>query len=267
MMTRLATVCTNGGVLCAFWLLTAGGPAKPASAADDALLPAGVRAVWDLEKAHREATPTRERICINGLWRWQPAGEADGVPDGRWGYFKVPGCWPGADDYMQHDCQTVYPHPDWKGAGLGRVSQAWYQREIAVPREWVDRRITLCLEYLNSSATVYVNGKKVGEAQFPAGKVDLTAVCQPGSKHLLSLRVVAKPLAEIMLMFSDTNAARRVSGKVERRGLCGDVYLAGVPAGAGSAKSRSIRPCAKARSRCVRRWKTCRPIDDMRSAR
>ncbi|NPV49433.1 MAG: hypothetical protein HPY69_21020, partial [Armatimonadetes bacterium] len=36
-------------------------------------LPPGVRAVWDLGKAWRETTPTRERVCLNGLWRWQPA--------------------------------------------------------------------------------------------------------------------------------------------------------------------------------------------------
>ena len=62
-------------------------------------LPANVEAVWDLERAQREATETRERICINGLWQWQPAeAGAERVPDGRWGYFKVPGCWPGITD-------------------------------------------------------------------------------------------------------------------------------------------------------------------------
>ena len=40
---------------------------------DSVPLPRNVRAVWDLSKASRETTPTRERICINGLWRWQPA--------------------------------------------------------------------------------------------------------------------------------------------------------------------------------------------------
>ena len=44
-------------------------------AQDDAPLPAGVKAVWDLEKAYREKTPTRERVCLNGLWRWQPSSE------------------------------------------------------------------------------------------------------------------------------------------------------------------------------------------------
>ena len=41
---------------------------------DDAVpLPGNVRAVWDLARAWHETTPTRERICINGLWKWQPA--------------------------------------------------------------------------------------------------------------------------------------------------------------------------------------------------
>ncbi len=186
--TRLRT-----RISCILWLLVAAS-AGAASPSDDAPLPDGVRAVWDLKLASRETTPTRERISINGLWRWQPADKSDNLPTGRWGYFKVPGCWPGITDYMQHDCQTVYAHPSWKATKLSDVTAAWYQREISVPQEWAGRRITLCLEYLNSSATAYVDGKKAGEAKFPAGEIDLTAACQPGSKHLLSLLVVARPL-------------------------------------------------------------------------
>ncbi len=228
-MSRLAMTCVRSSLVCAVWLLAAGEGVGSPAGADEAPLPAGVRAVWDLTKAHREATPTRERISINGLWQWQPAEKTDGVPTGRWGYFKVPGCWPGISDYMQHDCQTVYPHPSWKGVRLGEIAAAWYQREISVPSQWAGRRITLAMEYLSSSAMVFVDGKKVGEVQFPAGEVDLTSVCHPGSKHAISLLVVARPLQEIMLMFNDTNAARRARGRVERRGLCGDVYLVGAP--------------------------------------
>src|ERR1044071_4538890 len=64
----------------------------PGFAQQAVLLPDGVKTVWDLGKAQRETTPTRERICLNGLWRWQP-GEAQSQqpPAGEWGYFKVPG--------------------------------------------------------------------------------------------------------------------------------------------------------------------------------
>ena len=98
-------------------------------------------------------------MCINGLWRWQPSdGTADRVPTGDWGYFKVPGSWPGITDYMQKDSQTVFAHPAWKEQPLRTVNEAWYQREVAVPENWDGRRISLSVEYLNSLAVVYIDG-------------------------------------------------------------------------------------------------------------
>jgi hypothetical protein len=194
-------------------------------------LPQGVRAVWDLNQAYREATPTRERVCLNALWRWQPAKDiTESVPTGSWGYFKVPGCWPGITDYMQKDCQTLYAHPGWKDVKLGEVTAAWYQREFSVPSEWSGRRFALSIEYLNSFASIWVDGQKAGEIRFPGGEADLTAFCRPGGKHLLSMAVVAMPLKGIMLSYSDTFGAKKVQGTIQRRGLCGDVYLVGTPA-------------------------------------
>ena len=110
-------------------------------------LPEGVRAVWDLNKAWRQTTPTRERISINGLWRWQPARDkaAAAVPTGEWGYFKVPGSWPGITDYMQKDSQTVFANPAWKDRKVAAISAAWYQREVEIPAAWQGRRIALSL--------------------------------------------------------------------------------------------------------------------------
>ena len=199
---------------------------------DDVSLPEGVRPVWDVAKAYRETTPTRERICINGLWRWQPAAKnANTVPADGWGFFKVPGCWPGITDYMQKDSQTVHMHPKWKNAKLGEVPAAWYQREMTVPAEWAGRRITVDTEYLNSFAEVYVDGKKAGEIRFPGGEVDLTNVCRPGGTHVLSVLVTALPLQAVMMSYGDTASAKEVKGSVARRGLCGDVFLASTPAG------------------------------------
>ena len=64
------------------------------AAAQSVKLPDGVEAVWDVKKAAHESTPTRERISINGLWRWQPAVSAAAVPAGGWGYLRVPESWP-----------------------------------------------------------------------------------------------------------------------------------------------------------------------------
>src|SRR5262249_51761114 len=122
------------------------------AAPPDVPLPDGVKAVWDLEKASREKTPTRERICLNGLWRWQPgapsAKSTDGaseVPTDKWGFFKVPGFWPGNTNYIQEDCQTLFAHPDWKN-NLRDVTSGWYQREITIPEAWLGKRITLSAE-------------------------------------------------------------------------------------------------------------------------
>ena len=196
-------------------------------------LPEGVRAVWDLGKAVREATPTRERVCVNGLWRWRPAAKGeDSVPAGGWGWFKVPGSWPGITDYMQKDCQTVWPHPDWKDIRPGRISSAWYQREVEVPAAWAGRRIVLRMDLLNSYALGFVDGAKAGEVRFPGGEMDLTAAVRPGARHVLSLLVVAMPLKAVMMSYADSARAKQVEGSVDRRGLCGDVWLEGLPQGA-----------------------------------
>ena len=198
-----------------------------------AQLPDGVKAVWDLDKAYRQSTPTRERICINGLWRWQPADDkTNAVPDKDWGYFKVPGSWPGITDYMQKDCQSVHNHPSWKDRSLRSITSAWYQRQITIPSEWAGRRITIRAEYVNSHATVFLDGRDVGAIVFPGGELDITAACRPGDTHVLSMFVVAMPLKGVMLSYIDTASAKEVTGSVARRGLCGDVYLVSTPVGA-----------------------------------
>jgi hypothetical protein len=223
-----------GGAMMRITLLAAGLLAViplRATADDVALLPGNVKAVWDLDRAYREATPTRERVCVNGLWRWQPAqGGELRVPEGSWGFFKVPGCWPGITDYLQKDSQTLYPHPDWAQVKLSEVRSAWHQRQITVPAEWTGRQIVISAEYLNSRAVVFVDGRKAGTMQFPAGEVDVTDLCPPGSSHLLSLYVTALPLKAVMASFGDSATEKQVEGSVERRGLCGDVYLVSRPA-------------------------------------
>src|SRR6185436_9095631 len=125
-----------------------------------------------------------------------------------WGFFKVPGSWPGITDYMQKDSQTLYPHPGWKEVQFRGVAAAWYEREMTIPADWAQRRISLHAEYVNSYAAVYVDGAKSGEIRFPGGEVDLTAACRPGVAHRLSLLVVAMPLKGVMLSYTDTASAR-----------------------------------------------------------
>ncbi|MCZ7648890.1 MAG: hypothetical protein M5U26_27145 [Planctomycetota bacterium] len=239
----------NGRAFCCVVMLAGwaslGGAALRAQ--DAVELPEGVQAVWDLEKAQRDATPTRERVCLNGLWRWQPVSEAnkpvpeqagenakpepaaEQPPTQGWGYLKVPSYWPAvhAPDSEQ---PRWFPHPAWDLKGLRGTKSAWYQREIEVPEAWKGRRIALRAEYLNSYAVVYLDGKQAGEARYPACDLDLTAHCKPGQKQSLSLLVVALPLKGVMTSYHDTNTARTVKGSVSLKGLCGDVFLESAPA-------------------------------------
>jgi hypothetical protein len=194
------------------------------------VLPRGVNAVWDLDKAYRESTPTRERLSINGLWRWQPAGsETETAPDSGWGYLRVPESWPGGP--RESGKPLFFPHPAWAGKDLAGVMSAWQQREVTVPQEWSGRRITLNTSYLNSYAAVFVDGVRAGEMRYPAGEIDLTALCRPGRKYTIGMLVRALPLHGVMLSYTNTATAMQVEGRVERRGLCGDVYLESTPAG------------------------------------
>ncbi|NLW51426.1 MAG: hypothetical protein GXY85_11395 [Candidatus Brocadiaceae bacterium] len=203
----------------------------PGLAAAQAELPQG-EAAWTLEGAHREATPTREHVSLGGLWQWQPAGEAlDTVPTDGWGYLRVPTPWPSGRDSRRRG-ENFLPNPAWSADQLRDVTAAWYQVTVPIPAEWEGRRIALSAEFLNSFATVYVDGRKVGDMQFPAGELDLTAVCRPGGQHVVSMLVLAVPLRAVMLAFNDTDAAREVAGTVARRGLCGDVCLVAAPRGA-----------------------------------
>lgn len=196
----------------------------------DVILPNGVSSIWDISKAYHETTPTRERICINGLWKWQPGTpQSDQLPDTNWGYFKVPGNWPGISNYMQKESQTVFAHPDWNDKSLNKLGVAWYQREISIPKNWINRRIFLSVDYLNSSAVVFIDGVRLGEMLFPSGELDLTSICSPGKKYIISMKITALPLSDVVAVYSDSNASRQGKGQVERRGLCGDVYLCSTP--------------------------------------
>ncbi|MCC7376039.1 MAG: hypothetical protein IT581_15380 [Verrucomicrobiales bacterium] len=195
-------------------------------------LPQGVKAEWDSRLAFRESTPTRELVCLNGLWQWQPAGlGSETLPDQNWGWFKVPGCWPGITDYMQKDSQLVFRHPVWAGAKLGAVKAAWYRRRFEVPRGWEGRRVVIQADAVQSWASVYVDGRRAGDLRFPGGELEITPFCRPGSDVTLDILVKALPLKAVMLTHSDSASEREVEGVVPRRGLCGDVFVVATPAG------------------------------------
>jgi hypothetical protein len=191
-----------------------------------------VKAVWDLDKAYREATGTRERVCINGLWRFKPAA-SDGEPlpaaDDDWGYLKVPGTWPLEPGRGETGVsQRIFAPETWRDK-LSEVQMAWYSRQVTLPAEWAGRRISLRAEWVNSYARVLVDGQDAGELLFPGGECDLTEAVRPGRTHELAILAAARPISPKGQYVPYDEAPQET--RMRRRGLCGDVFLTATPAG------------------------------------
>lgn len=197
---------------------------------EDARLPEGVRACWDLESAWREESPTRGRVCINGLWRFHPVDlkqtELPG-PGTGWGYYKVPMSWaPGT--------AAVKPlGPDiWEERmDLNKVDAAWYQREITIPPGWAGRRILVNLDNPKHFARVLVDGQEAGRIDWPGGRLDITPLVTPGRTHLLSIHVNALPIDPEQILIAREDLIQTARAEVRYKGLCGDCYLESEPAG------------------------------------
>ncbi len=195
--------------------------------AQDATLPATVKVAWDMSKAWRETTPTQERICINGLWRFRPADSyTEGVPAAGtgWGYFKVPGPWPQGKEQGQ----AIYGVEPWVEK-CGSLDACWSSREITVPAEWNGRRIGLSLDDVNAYATVFLDGQEAGSVVFPGGELDMTQTCKPGKTHQLAIRVIAQRLNAEGTNYVSKEPKANNWTPCEWRGLCGDVYLVSTP--------------------------------------
>src|SRR5262245_42028392 len=101
----------------------------------------------------QQTSATRARISLNG----------------DWGALRIPEPWP----------RTV------------RENSARYERRVEIPADWSGRRITLSADCINSFAEVFVDGAKAGEMRYPAGELDLTALCRPGQTHTIAMQVTA----------------------------------------------------------------------------
>ena len=150
--------------------------------APDAVLPAGVKAVWNLDKAQREKTTTRERVCLNGLWRWQPAhGGGRLAASGPMGLFQSsrllagtlqlrPGGLPDALSPSELEGRRTWGASPRPGiSARSRFRRTGRGRRIALQRgvrEFLRRRLR--------------GRQEGGRDPLPGGEVDLTAMCRPG---------------------------------------------------------------------------------------
>ncbi len=190
--------------------------------------------LWSFQNAERIVTPARERICLNGLWQFQPAESRAAVPPTKFNYyFKVPGIWPGFNDWGEPGSEQRILHPDGTDSKLDgkSISRAWYRRTVTVPYNWKNRRILLELSYLQILAQIFIDGKEAGIIPFPGGTLDLSTMLHPGKTHDLAILLTAQPEGLKNITYSDINRVHVKEKKVIRRGINGDAYLRAEPMG------------------------------------
>jgi hypothetical protein len=202
---------------------------------EDLQLPAGVEDPWDPQAAEAVATRTRGRICINGLWRFIPVlGEAAGTmppPGEGWGWFKVPGMWPGSAAWdVGAPAQRVLLAPCLETeVDFAKMDQAWYRREITVPAEWSGRRVFLEFTMLQTHAQLFVDEKPAGEMWFPGGRIEVTDAIVPGKRQSLAVLVTARPLEAESNVFMAPDRVLSTKATLKMKGIAGDVFLVGEP--------------------------------------
>ena len=205
----------------------------PAALDKDADPPGGAAeaALWSLDDAARDVNRHRETVSLNGLWRFSPAAGAKIPAKGSgWGWFKVPGIWPGRTGWLAAESsQKIHLSPLAPPFDPARLNTAWYRRSLHIPGTWKERRIELEITMLQTCAQVFVDGRPAGEFYYPGGRLDLTGVLTPGRTHELALRVSAVPDESAKQVFMAPGRLIDATRELNCRGITGDVFLHSFP--------------------------------------
>lgn len=193
--------------------ILAGAPLPPGGGPRDA--------AFSLQDAWRSSTATREKICLNGFWEFQPAmAEEKKVPETQWGRFLLPGSWT-----TSLGTRILHLAPEQKRALKDR---AWFRREVKVPESWRNRRILVDLDLVQTRALLFVDGVPAGELIYPGGELDLTGRLIPGKRHTIALLVLA--------VAGGSGGVHMAPGRVipanskpDNMGILGDLWLLSRP--------------------------------------
>ncbi|MBP2351470.1 beta-galactosidase [Kribbella aluminosa] len=138
------------------------------------------------------------RLSLSGDWTFRLSPSVADAPDDLkdpdtrgWDTIAVPGHWQlsgyGAPAYTN----VVYPFPLEPPFVPTGNPTGDYVRTVTVPADWVDARVVLRFEGVDSRFAVYVNGERVGwssGSRLPS-EFDLTNVVEPGKEVRIAVRV------------------------------------------------------------------------------
>lgn len=94
------------------------------------------------------------------------------------------------DDY-QIGYKSPYRHLDRLTRAYEYMGPAWYQREIAIPKEWAGKRIFMYFERTHWLSSIYVETKEVSKIDYVSvpHNHELTEHLKPGTTHLITVCV------------------------------------------------------------------------------
>lgn len=121
----------------------------------------------------------RETQSINDSWKFLK-GECTAAADSafndkEWMDIHLPHTW-NTDAYTEKDY--------YRGTG-------WYRRQINLPQDWKGKQIFLKLDAASKAATIYINGKNIGEhaGGYTACTFNITPFLTIGMSNTLAVRV------------------------------------------------------------------------------
>ena len=100
---------------------------------------------------------------------------------------------------------------------------AWYTRDVAIPSEWMGKRVELKLERVIWQTSVWVDGKPVSgkqESLISPHRFDLTDYLAPG-KHRISIRVDNRKQYDISV--NDMGHAYTNETQIMWNGILGEI--------------------------------------------
>jgi len=149
------------------------------------------RRIWGAEgvREGRVGGEIREQLDLTGRWHFQADPEREGEKAGYFSREFVAGNW--------HEVSVPVAFEHCAGGMAGYKGVGWFRRSIEVPEAWRGRRVVLRFEGVNNRATVWVNGKLVGENEdinLPF-EISVQEVLRYGGDNLIVVRADNEPRA------------------------------------------------------------------------
>ena len=96
---------------------------------------------------------------------------------------------PGITDDYNIGYKSPYRHLDRLTRVYEYMGPAWYQREIAIPKEWEGKRIFMYFERVHWLSSIVVDNKEVSKIDYVSvpHNHDLTQFLTPGKTHLITV--------------------------------------------------------------------------------